>query len=147
MDCDADERDSGDASSSDDDGEGVAGSKRKKSKKGSTRAGSSSPASKNAKQSPSCSATHTLAAISTIKGWQGDFQQNCGVCGSKCGWYCVECSAAQLPHACKPIHPGVVRDKKYECLAVHKKDPSATSWRSPRAASGKPGRKRNRDDG
>ena len=130
--CDLDERDTDDDDDDDDDAPS-AGTKRKggsvggsaKKKQGSTRPGSSSPQAK----SPSCTGEHQLAPISSVKGWEGQAQQRCGVCGVRCGWYCVQCSAPQIPHAMKPVHPEEVRYTGYSCLKVHTQNPQATKWR------------------
>jgi len=124
MDCDREERDSELSDDSDQP------ARKKSSKKTSTRAGSSSPSGQQAP--PSQAEHHTLAAISSIPGWKGDLQQNCGVCNKKCGWYCVQCSASELPHAIKPVHPGMVRGVKYPCMGTHKRNPSCTLWRRPK---------------
>ena len=107
-----------------------AGGSSRRSKAKSTKPGSRSPQAGPSGGANPC-AGHTLAPISTIVGFKGDNQQLWGVCRGKAGFYCIECSAGQVPTAIKCLHPPEVRGKKFACLATHKRAPSETKWATP----------------
>ena len=137
LDCDREERDSGESGESEDEARAAAGDKRKVTPKGgsskrhkSMKPGSSSPA-KAAEDSPS--STHTLASIRTITGWKGGNQQECGVCGKRVTTYCVECSSGQLPTSIKPVHQPSVNGHEHTCFKRHVRAPHMTLWRTPKA--------------
>mmetsp|Transcript_79203 Transcript_79203/g.157482 ORF Transcript_79203/g.157482 Transcript_79203/m.157482 type:complete len:196 (-) Transcript_79203:119-706(-) len=72
--------------------------------------------------------SHMLVAISSIKHWVGGGrQQQCGVAGCPCGFYCLKCSHDSLPTSIKVVHPPEVGGGKYLCLKTHKRDPAKTA--------------------
>ena len=127
--------DSDEAIESDDDDEADSSGKRRAS---STVPGSRSPKRPNT-GAGSCSTPgqHTLAPISTIRGFQGSFQQLCGVCKVRCGTYCVQCSSTKVPQSLVPVHLPEVRGVKYKCFKTHLADPGKSAWAVPKVKARK----------
>ena len=97
--------DSDEANESDDD-EPASG--RKRSASSSTKPGSRSPSKKAMTAGGGDDdSSHTLVAISSLKGWVGGRQQQCGVagCRKRCGFYCLKCSRDSMPTSIKVVHP------------------------------------------